>query len=319
MKQNRKIFMFLFLVVLIGFSLFVGTISFTMKDLLAQSDIQEIFFFTRIPRTLSIILTGAGLSLSGLILQQILNNKFASPTTITTSDAARLGILVILLFFPAIPIWIKLAIVFTFSLGGSFLFISLINKIRFKNVILVPLIGITMGMVIQAIVDFIAMEFQLSQALISRMQGSFSLITQGQYELLFIIFPTVIVTYIYAHYFTITGMGESFAKNFGINYKAIMLLGLILVSFMTAAIVVTIGEIGFIGLVIPNIVSYLYGGNMKHNIFETVIFGSIFLLAADILGRVLIFPYEIPVSFIVGVLGAVMFLYILLKKEGRHV
>lgn len=110
-------------------------------------------------------------------------------------------------------------------------------------------------------------------------------------------------------------MWEDFSTNLGISYQKILTIGLIIVSFITSLIVVTIGSIPFIGLIIPNIVSMTKGDSIKNTIFDIAIIGAIFLLFCDILGRVIIYPYEINVSTIISIIGSIIFLFILFKKE----
>ena len=103
----------------------------------------------------------------------------------------------------------------------------------------------------------------------------------------------------------------------GLNYESIVNIGLIIVSLVTVTVVVTVGSIPFIGLIVPNLVSYFKGDNMKANIFYTGIIGALFVLICDIIGRVIIYPYELPIGVMVGVIGSVIFLFIVLRRNSR--
>ena len=149
------------------------------------------------------------------------------------------------------------------------------------------------------------------------MQGDFSMILKGNYEILYITVPLVILAYVYANRFTVAGMGEDFATNLGLNYKKVVNLGLIIVSLVTVCIVVTAGNIPFIGLIVPNIVSLYKGDNLRDTIWHTGLFGAVFVLVCDILGRIIIYPYEIPIGLTVGVIGSITFLYLILRRNAN--
>lgn len=110
-------------------------------------------------------------------------------------------------------------------------------------------------------------------------------------------------------------MGEDFATNLGLDYKKVLNTGLIIVSIVTASVVITIGSIPFIGLIVPNIVSIYKGDNLKDTIWHTGLFGAIFVLICDIFSRLVIYPYEIPIGLTVGVLGSGIFLSMILRRK----
>ncbi|GAK14558.1 iron compound ABC uptake transporter, permease protein [Geomicrobium sp. JCM 19039] len=275
----------------------------------------ETLFISRFPRLLAIIIVGVSLSVCGLIMQQLTQNKFVSPTTAGTLDWARLGILVAIIVFAGASTMERLLVAFLFALGGTFLFMKILERIRYKNVIFVPLVGLMLGSVVSAVTTFFAYQYDLIQSLNAWMQGSFSLVLRGNYEILYIGIPLVIIAFIFANRFTVAGMGRDFSSNLGLNYKQIMNIGLFIVAIITAAVVVTIGSIPFLGLIIPNIVSIMRGDNLRNSLPHTALFGAIFLLVCDILGRVLIYPYEIPIGLMVGVIGSALFLFLLLRRK----
>lgn len=306
------------LIVLSFFSLFIGVSDFTVFDLIAWN--QEhipILVISRIPRLLTIIMAGMSMSISGLIMQQITRNKFVSPTTATTVDAAKLGVLVSLLIIPGASSLGKMVVVFIFALVGTFLFMGLLRKIKVRNAILIPLVGIMLGNIIDSLTTFLAYRFDLVQNVSSWLMGNFSMIVQGRYELLYFSVPLLIMAYVYAHQFTIAGMGEDFAKNLGLNYQRVVNLGVTIVALLSALVIITAGRIPFLGLVVPNIVALYYGDNLEKSIGATALLGAVFLLAADLVGRIVIAPYEIPIGLTVGTMGSVLFLYLVLRGNHR--
>lgn len=299
-------------------SLFIGVKEISPLDIFhLGEDKTQILILARIPRLISIIVAGMGMSISGLIMQQISQNKFVSPTTAATIDSAKLGILVSLILFSGANTFSKMTISFIFALGGSFLFMGILKRIKYKNVVMVPLLGIMLGNIIDSITTFFAYRYDLVQNISSWMQGNFSMIIKGRYELLYLSIPLVLVAYIYANKFTLAGMGEDFSTNLGLNYNTIVNLGISIVALISSLVVITVGKIPFLGLIIPNIVTMYQGDNLKKNIFPTALFGAIFLLFCDILGRLLIFPYEISIGLTVGVIGSFIFLYLLVRRNAQ--
>jgi len=183
--------------------------------------------------------------------------------------------------------------------------------IKVKNTIFIPLIGMMIGNIIDSLTTFLAYRFDLVQNISIWLQGDFSMIIKGRYELLYISIPLMLLAFFYANRFTVVGMGEEFAVNLGLNYKYVVNIGIIIVALITSLVIVTVGKIPFLGLIIPNIVTIFQGDNMRDNIWHTGLFGAVFLLGADIVGRLIIYPYELSISLTVGVLGSIIFLYLL--------
>lgn len=304
------------LIVLSIISLFVGVIDIHPQNIFhLTADQREILLISRFPRLVSIIIAGVSLSICGLIMQQISRNKFVSPTTAGTMDWARLGILVALMLFTGESPIIKMLIAFVFALGGTFLFMRILNMIKFKDAIFIPLIGLMLGNIVSSITTFFAMKYDLIQNMSSWLQGDFSLIMEGRYELLYISIPMVIVAYLYANKFTIAGLGEDFSTNLGLNHKRVVNIGLIIVALVSSVVLLTVGMIPFLGLIIPNIVSLYRGDNLKNSLTHTALLGAVFVLFCDILGRVIIYPYEISIGVMVGVVGSGGFLYLLVRRK----
>lgn len=301
-------------VILSVISLFIGAIDIKISDLLnGHTDKIEIFLISRVPRLIAIILAGAGMSIAGLIMQSLSRNKFVSPTTAGTLDAAKLGILISILLFTNAAYMQKIIFSFAFALAGTLLFMQILDRIKFKDAVFVPLIGIMYGNILSAITTFFAYEADLIQNISAWLMGSFTLIMSGRYELLYVSVPAVILAYVFANKFTVAGMGEDFAKNLGLSYKQVLNLGLILVALISTTVVLTVGVIPFLGLVVPNIVSLYLGDNLRKIIPHTALLGVVFLLVCDIMGRIVVHPYEIPVNVTVAVIGSAIFLTMLIR------
>lgn len=297
-------------------SLFVGVQDLPLLQLFHLSDEQmNTLFSSRIPRLMSIVLAGMSLSLCGFIMQSMTRNKFVSPTTAGTMDWAKLGILTAMLVFTQASPLMKMAIAFLFTLAGNLLFLKILRHIKVNDTIYVPLVGLMFGGIISSISTFIAYKYDLIQNVSAWLQGDFSLIVQGRYELLYVSVPLLIIAYLYADRFTVAGMGESFAVNLGLTYKRVMAVGLVIVSMITSVTILTVGMLPFLGLIIPNIVSIYRGDHLKKSLPHTALLGAIFVLICDVLGRVIIYPYEISVGLMVGIIGSAIFLYMLLRRK----
>ena len=312
MMFKRRYWIFL-LILLSVISLFLGVSSVTMMGLFNFEESQwQIFLDSRVPRLVSILIAGASLSICGVVMQQLSRNRFVSPTTAGTMDSARLGILLAILFFPGASMLLKTAIAVLVSFIGSLLFMSILSHLKFKDTIFVPLVGMMFGNVISSITAFIAYQQDLLQNLSGWLQGDFSLVMSGRYELLYFI-----ISYLFAQRFSIVGMGKDFATNLGLNYNQVLYIGLLIVSTVSSIIIVSVGVIPFLGLIIPNLVTLYLGDNLKKILSHTALLGAVFVLICDILGRCLIYPYEISINAVVGVMGSGIFLYFLLKRY-RH-
>ncbi|MCL2847548.1 MAG: iron chelate uptake ABC transporter family permease subunit [Firmicutes bacterium] len=298
-------------------SLFVGPISIAS---IFRCEEEAIRFLRHhyFPRTLAVLVAGVGMSICGLIMQAMTSNKFVSPTTAGTLEGARLGILLALLIVPAAGLLARGIFAFTITMASTALFIVIIERIKIKNTTFVPLVGIIYGGVLASITTLIALRLDIVQLISVLLMGDFSFVLSGSYELILLTIPLIVVAYFFANYFMIAGLGADFSKNLGVNYKLTMGFGLAIVAAITTLVLLTAGIIPFLGLVIPNIVSIYRGDNLKKNLPYTAVLGGIFLLVCDIIARVIIYPFEVPVSLVAGVVGAVLFLGLLFIKRNKN-
>lgn len=294
-------------------SVFIGVKDISLFSL--NNEDLELLFITRIPRIIAIIITGMSLGICGLIMQQITQNKFVSPTTAGTMDCARFGILISLVFFNTYSFLFQTLIACIFTMLGSIIFIQILRKIKFKDSIFIPLVGLMFGGIINSLTTFFAYSLNYIQNIQGWLQGSFANVMQGNYELIYISLPLLVVAYIFANKITIVGMGKEVCINLGISYNFVLGLGLFIVSIITSVIVLTVGVIPFLGLIIPNIISIYKGDNLKRNLSYIALSGALFLLICDIFARIIIFPFEMPISIVAGVFGSLIFIWILLKRK----
>lgn len=276
-----------------------------------------LLYLSRLPRTAAAVLAGAGLATAGVIIQMLARNRFVEPATAGTGQAAALGLVLVTLFAPASAIWLKMSAATVAALVGTLGFLTLIRRLPSRDPLWVPLTGIVYGGILGAVTTFLAYERDLLQYISIWMNGEFSGVMLGRYEFLWVGGALTAVAYLYADRFTIAGLGEEASRSLGLDPRHVMVLGLAIVSVITAVTVVSVGMIPFVGLVVPNLIARLKGENLRHTMPLVAGCGAVLVLGCDILARVIRYPFEIPVGTILGVLGAALFLWILHGRAAR--
>ncbi|MFV0360367.1 ABC transporter permease [Tropicimonas sp.] len=305
------------LVALALLSVLTGVAEFDPRHLAHDPEAMRLLLTSRLPRTLAALLTGASVAVSGVIMQLLVRNRFVEPGTTGTTEAAMLGLLVVTLAAPALPIFGKMLAAAVAALLGMGGFLLLIRRLPPHQPLLVPLVGLIYGGVIGAAAVFVAYQADMLQYLGVWMSGEFSGILAGRYELLWLAGLMAIVAYVSADRFTVAGLGRETAIGLGLNHGRVVALGLLTVSMVTALVVVTVGMVPFVGLVVPNIVARMMGDNLRASLPVVAGMGAGFVLGSDILGRVVRYPYEIPAGTIFGAVGAAVFLWLLLGRPSR--
>lgn len=301
-------------------SLFVGVSDVTPAALLdpaRAADAWAVLAISRLPRTLALMLAGAGLAVAGLLLQMLVRNRFVEPSTVGTTESATLGVLLVMPLAPGLPVPARMMVAALFAMAGTALFLAVLRAVPLRSVLMVPLIGILLSGVIGAVTTFIAWRTEMLQPLGAWVQGDFSVVLRGRYELLWIVGALVAVAALAADRFTVAGMGRDFATNLGLNHARVMALGLALVSVVSAAVLVTVGTIPFLGLIVPNIAALWVGDSLRRALPLSVLGGMGLVLACDIFGRWVIHPYELPIGTTMGVIGSLVFLALLLQRRAR--
>lgn len=299
-------------------SLFVGVSRLGMTELLSgDTDQWLILIESRLPRLLALLLAGSSMAIAGLLTQTVIRNRFVEPTNIGTMEAAGLGLLIMALVAPGAPVIAKMAVGAAFALAGTGLFLAILNRVPLRDPMLVPLIGIMLSGVLYAASTFIAYRFDIMQSLLAWTQGDLSGVMRGRYELLWLGLIGAGIAWFAADRFTVAGLGRDVATSLGLAHGQVVALGLTIISVVTAIVIVTVGMIPFLGLIVPNIVSLALGDNMRRAVPWVAVTGAGIVLFCDILGRLLIMPYEIPVGTVMGVIGSAAFLYLILRRD-RH-
>lgn len=140
------------------------------------------------------------------------------------------------------------------------------------------------------------------------------MVLRGRYELVYLVVPLVILAFVFANHFNIVGMGRDFSKNLGVHYNFVMFMGLSIAAMITASVVVVVGSISYIGLIVPNLIAMFKGDKIRGTLVDTALFGSLFVLVCDMIGRSIIAPYELPIELIIGIVGSIIFIAMLLYR-----
>ena len=292
-------------------SLFVGVF-----DIFGEGG-AEMFAITRIPRTIALVLSGAAMAMCGLVMQLMTQNRFVEPTTTGTTEWAGLGLLLTMIIAPDSGLLVKMAGAIIMSFIGTLIFFAFLRQVTLRSSVIVPIVGLMLGAVVGAVSTYIALATDMLQSLGIWFAGSFTSVLKGQYEPLWIIIAIAVAIFIAADRFTVVGLGESVAVNVGINYNRVILLGTGLVALATGVVTVVVGNLPFLGLVVPNIVSMFRGDDLRSNLPWVALMGIAAVTVSDIIGRIIIAPFEVPVSLILGVVGSVVFIALLLRKKSR--
>lgn len=294
---------------LLALSLAVG-----QYDIRGGADGAEMFWTTRVPRTIALVLSGTAMAMSGMVMQLLTQNRFVEPTTTGTTEWAGLGLMASLYFIPDSSLTVRMLVAVAFAFVGTLVFFAFLRRVALKSSLVVPIIGIMLGAVVSSVSTFFAMQTDLLQSLGVWFAGSYTSIIRGQYEVLWIVAVVVVVVFIFADRLTVAGLGKDVATNVGLNYERVVLLGVALVAVASGVVTVVVGMLPFIGLIVPNLVSMFRGDDLRSNLPWVCLVGIAVVTVCDILGRTIIAPFEIPVSVILGIVGAAVFVILIVRQ-----
>lgn len=297
---------------LLALSLLTG-----VYDIFGADDGSEMFGITRVPRTIALVLAGAAMSMSGLVMQLLTQNRFVEPTTTGTTEWAGLGLLAVLIFFPGADILTRMVGAVIAAFIGTMVFFLFLRRVSLRSSLIVPIVGIMLGAVVGSVSTFIALQTDMLQSLGIWFAGSFTSILRGQYEVLWIVALVGLAVFLVADRFTVAGLGEEISTNVGLNYNRIMLIGTALISVATGVVTVVVGNLPFLGLIVPNIVSLIRGDDLRSNLPWVCLLGIGIVTVCDLVARTVIMPFEVPVSLILGIVGSIVFVALLLRQRAN--
>ncbi|WP_431871562.1 ABC transporter permease [Nocardiopsis eucommiae] len=286
-------------------------------DIRGADDGGEMFAITRIPRTVALVLAGAAMAMSGLVMQLLTQNRFVEPTTTGTTEWAGLGLLTVMILLPGASIGTRMAGAILAAFVGTMVFFLFLRRVTLRSSLIVPIVGIMLGAVVSSVSTFVALRTDMLQNLGVWFAGSFTSVLRGQYEPLWIVGVVAVAVFVVADRFTVAGLGEEISTNVGLNHNRVVLLGTTLIAVATGVVTVVVGNLPFLGLIVPNIVSMFRGDDLRGNLPWVCLLGIGIVTVCDLVGRTIVMPFEVPVSLILGVVGAVVFILLLLRQRRR--
>ncbi len=303
---------------------FVGAVTLNISDILnSQTLSSQIFFDLRLPRVLFAFFAGVILSLSGLLFQTLFRNALMTPYTLGISSGAVLGAgIAIKLGFGTLLFGVAAISIFGF-LGAMFTVLLLIYLSQFlkgsqKESLLLLGIALSLFYTSALMIVFYLGSAMQNDALIRFTMGSLSII--GWENPIFIGLMALILTlfiYFYRFELQLLSVSEDQAKLKGVNAKKVTLILLIVSSLAIGTLVSISGPIGFIGLIVPHIVSKLYPSAVNNRILKTALFGGFFLVVCDTITRVLQTQSELPIGIVTALIGGPFFIYLIITKAKR--
>ena len=263
------------LLLLVFLSISIGTSDFSWGKLF-DFDQQTWLLFqeSRLPRTISILLTASSMSMAGLLMQTITQNQFAAPSTVGTTEAAKLGMVLSLFVFPSASLTQKMLFAFVSSIVFTLFFLAFMTIFTVKERWMLPLIGIIYSGIIGSVTEVIAYRFNLVQSMTAWTQGSFSMIQTHQYEWLFLGLIILIAVWKLSQTFTIMNLGKETSESLGISYSLLEKLALFLIALTTSVTMITVGALPFLGVIVPNLVRKRYGDNLSQTKLIVALVGA---------------------------------------------
>lgn len=301
--------------VLVVALLLVASLLTGVYDVFGADGGGEMFAITRIPRTVALVLSGAAMSMCGLMMQLLTQNRFVEPTTTGTTEWAGLGLLMVMIFFPGATLMGRMTGAVIAAFIGTMIFFLFLRRVSLRSSLIVPIVGIMLGAVVGAVSTFIALQTDMLQNLGVWFAGSFASVLRGNYEILWVVALVGAAVFIGADRFTVAGLGEEIATNVGLNYNRLILVGTGLVAVATGVVTVVVGVLPFLGLIVPNVVSIIRGDDLRSNLPWVCLLGIAIVTICDLISRTIIKPFEVPVSLILGIVGAVGFIALLLRQR----
>lgn len=275
------------------------------------------FGITRVPRTSALVLAGASMAMCGVIMQLLTQNRFVEPTTTGTTEWASLGLISVIILFPTASLFARMSGAVTMAFIGTMIFFLFLRRVSLKSSLIVPIIGIMLGAVVSSFTTYLALMTDQLQNLGIWFQGSFTGVIQGRYELMWIVLGVTVLVFLVADQFTAAGLGKDMATNIGLNYAFVLFMGTAMVAVATGVTATVVGALPFLGLVVPNIVALFRGDDLRSNLPWVCLVGISVVTVCDLIGRIIIAPFEIPVSMVLGLVGGIVFIGLLLRQRRK--
>lgn len=335
MPQNRKIrYLLTFLLLQIGVLVFLigniclGSVQISFTDirswLLRQEmdiTIQRILWDIRFPRAMAAIILGGSLALAGYLLQTFFHNPIAGPFILGISSGAKMIVALVMVFLLGRAIRVNSTMLIIAAFLGAMVsmgFVLLMSR-KVNNMSMLIISGVMIGYICSAVTDFVV-TFANDADIVNLhnwSRGSFSGMTWNNVKVMTgVILITFFAVFLMSKPISAYQLGESYARNMGINIRLLRILMVILSSILSACIVAYAGPISFVGVAVPHLVKCLLGTAKPILMIPACFFGgSVFCLFCDLLARTLFAPTELSISTVTAVFGAPVVLWVMAKRK----
>lgn len=304
-------------------SLMVGSTGISMsRSILALFDRGEVadramIYGVRMPRAILAVLVGMNLAMAGVLIQTLTRNPLASAQTFGINAGASLGIVLATIILPSLgPFGGMIPAFIGASIIGCIMWMLSLNGAT--NDMKLALTGITIQLVLSALIQGILIANNTTQDIIFWLVGS---VSTAQWPKVIIILPFTIIgggiAILAARYIGILALDRSTGQSLGQNPQGVAALTCLLILILACPAVAVAGPIGFVGLIVPHVVRYFAGEDQRWLLILSGLGGALLLCAADLLGRILAYPMELPVGILTALLGAPAFLFIAARKRIR--
>jgi ABC-type Fe3+-siderophore transport system permease subunit len=328
-KITRALILIVALVVLVIcaalWSLSVGAVAIPVdvivNTLFNLDGVQQTYIImkSRLPRMVLALLAGGALALSGAIIQAVIRNPLASPNIIGINSGAALFALAMVLVFPAIPqVWMPLAACIGGLVAASF--VMLVAHYRSLSAVHLALIGVAVGFVFEAGVDYLLVVSNDSESSAPMIWLTGSLWGRTWSHVAISWVPLLVlsaVALVLSYRLDLIALGEATATGLGLNVPRQRLLLLLVATLLSSVAVAVVGVMGFIGLMAPHIARRMVGGSHRLLLPVSALVGMLLVVLADGIGRAIAPPIEISAGILAALIGAPFFIYIMLTTASE--
>ncbi len=322
MKKKWYLLIFILIFFLSYKYLIIGLKNFDSKELihifsnpLFNTNI-AIISYLKLPRLIIAIIGGFALGISGFVMQSALKNYLVSPQIIGTNSGASLAVIVSIMFFPKLS---TEYLVISALIGATFgaLLIYFIGIHKQKSLINLVIAGITGNLFLKALTQaFILLDKKERSDIVFWLSGSLSHVNWDNLKIIILpLIIAVVFVFFFGKKLEILDFDDSLVISLGENIMILRIISIFLCIIITASIVSICGPIGFVGLIIPNIVRKVSIKNIYEKLLLTGLLGALLLLASELLAKNISFPFEIPVGIVTSLIGAPYFIFLALKEE----
>ena len=281
----------------------------------------SVLAYIRIPRTLLGFAIGGGLSLAGTILQGIYRNPLVEPYTLGISGGASLGVTFAIITGMQALGFLVLPLA---GFAGAFATIFLVYTLSIRQ----GAIQVNRMLLIGVMISFISSSLMMFMMSVTKVENIHNIVfwtmgslNESNHTMILVMVAVsilcLLLSYLFVTPLNALRLGEDKARHLGINTGTTIRILFIITSLLTGACIPVGGIIGFVGLVIPHIVRYIVGSDYRILLLSSFMSGGIFLIACDILSRVVVQPNELPIGVITGIIGGIVFIFLLSSQTKR--